>query len=492
MNKQDQIPILENLVQCSNYDGLQFYFPGHKQGRFFSDKLKQILGQHTLAIDLPSIDGETDNTFHSEGCIKLAQELTAELYGATHTRFLVHGATSGVITAIMTAVSPNQAILLPRNIHRSVVSGLVLSGSRPVYLMPQSHPMSMYSALSVSVDQVRQAFEQHSDLGAMLLTRPTYYGIANNNIKEIAQICHDHNCPLIVDESHGSHLQFLPEGYPTSALKLLADIVIQSPHKTLGSLSGTAQLHIGHNALIDIDRLQLMLNTLQSTSPNYILLASLDATRHMMWQQGRHLFAKTVKQVEALRDQIEAIHGMTCALLDPRLAEQGYQADPLRLVVNFSEMNLSGFTAAEILEKEYGIRWEMRDHHNIILVLSPQDGVAMYQQLVAALQALANKYSSTVETSAPKYDLIETIPLPILELLPREAVFSHKAVVPFNQAHAKICGEIVTTYPPGIPILCPGEVISKEIIEFCLFLKAQQADIYATDSSLESFVVVDQ
>ena len=485
---QHKAPILDSLLGGADNDKIvQFHVPGHKQGRFFPSELKQILGEDILAIDQPSIDGITDNCFHSAGCIKEAQELAAELYGAAHTRFLVNGSTIGNLTAVMSAVAPGEAILLPRNIHRSIGAALVLSGARPVYLNPPFHPA--HGALPISTSEVREAFQRHPELRAVLLTRPTYYGIAND-IREMAQICHANNCPLLIDAAHGAHLRFLPEGYITQALDLGADIVVQSCHKTLGSLTGTSQLHIGHDALIDVDHLQLMLNTLQSTSPNYILLASLDATRRMMWQQGQTLFATAVEKAQQLRERIDAIPGVSSTPLSAELIQQGYQADPLRLVVNFDGLNISGFTAAHILDERYGIGWEMCDDHNIVLILSPQDDQAMYDDLLTALHALATESIAIQAKENHKDSVLGQPPLPELILLPREAAFSRKVKVPIEQALGRICGEMLMTYPPGNPILVPGELVSQEIIDFCLQLKGQGADIYATDSSLESLIVV--
>jgi lysine decarboxylase len=493
---QEETPILSSLLDTAQYGTLQFHVPAHKQGRFFPSDLKQILGDEMLAIDLPSMNGVTDNTFHSTGCIKTAQELAADLYGAAHTRFLVNGSTIGVMAAVMASVAPGKTILLPRNIHRSVASALVLSGAHPIYLMPQFHPN--YGAMAISVDEVRQAFQRYSDISAVLLTRPSYYGLAGV-IEEIAKICHENKCPLLIDEAHGAHLRFLPKGYITPALDLSADIVIQSPHKMLGSLTGTAQIHVGHNALVDIEQLQLMLNYLQTTSPNYILLASLDATRHMMWQQGHDLFAAAVKRAQKLRDQIDAIPGLSTLRLSAELVSDGYTFDPMKLVVNFDGLEISGFVAAKILDEEYDIGWEMCDNHNVVLILSPQDGDELYDPLLTALEELAvdkdliadyvvDEQAENNRSDNPPHNP----PLPTLALLPREAAFSPKVVVPFEQAIGKICGEVITIYPPGIPILCPGEIISQEIIDFCLLLKHEEADISATDSSLQNIVVIDK
>ena len=488
---QADSPIVENLLHYAGMKeegkALPFFHQGHRS-HFFPDELRQVVGDGTLAMDC-SITGE-DNIFHSKKCIKVAQELAAELYGAAHTRYLLNGSTIGILAMVMAAVQPGDALLLPRNVHRSILSALILSGARPIYIMPQWHPAC--GALSISPDDVRQAFKQHSEIRAVLLTRPTYYGLARD-IKDIAQLCHDNNCPLLIDEAHGAHLPFLPPGHVSPALDLSADVVVQSTHKTLCSLTGTSWLHVGHDSLVDIERIQFMLNLIQTTSPNNILLASLDAARKMMWEKGHELFAETVKRAESLRAQIDEIPGLKTLQVSQIPALAAYQSDPLKIVINVARLGLTGIGLFEDLYFLHGFIAELSDAQNMVLLLTPQDSEESYRKLVKVLQFVSSKRTAhIVHTIEQNESPFNDMPPPTLALLPREAAFSQKIKVPFEEAENRISGETIAPFPPGIPILCPGEIITKEIIEYALAVRDQNAMIHANDPTLESVVVVNK
>ncbi|MEZ4732224.1 MAG: aminotransferase class I/II-fold pyridoxal phosphate-dependent enzyme [Caldilineaceae bacterium] len=482
---QAHAPILEGLLAYSERH-LQPFHIGHKEGRFFPAELKRILGQKTLAIDLPSTD-EIGTTSDAAGCVAEAQALAAQLYGAAHTRYLTQGSTSGVITMMMTATQAGDAILLARNSHRAIFSGLALSGARPIYLLPDSNPNC--GALPIQAEAIRAAFRRHPEIKAVLLTRPTYYGVAQD-LAEIAQICREQQCPLLIDEAHGAHFAFLPQETIQPALAFPVDLVTQSVHKTLCSLNGSSQIHLGYQSLLAIERLQQMLNLLQSTSPSYLLLASLDAARRMLWEQGPALFAQAVLQAERLRQQINELPGLTTldSACYPELSM--YQFDPLRLVVNLKQIGMTGYKAREILKGQFQIECELEDFYNVVFVLGPFTDEAMSQNLLNALRFIAHQ-AKRVESDQTETIPYRAWPVPTLVLEPREAVLGKKALIKLENAQNRICSEVITPFPPAIPIICPGEVISAEIIELLQELRANNVFVQATDPRLHHVSVIE-
>jgi lysine decarboxylase len=327
----------------------------------------------------------------------------------------------------------------------------------------------------------------------MLLTRPSYYGLARE-LTRIAGVCHDREVPLIVDEAHGGHLQFLPEGAPKSALASGADLAVQSCHKTLGSLVGSAQLHVGCESLVSAERVQHALNFLQTTSPNYLLLASLDAMRRWLWREGKSLFATAVDEAQQLESTINAMSGLRVlrAAIDPRLAD--HRQDPLRLVVNVSGSGWSGYEVERHLRTEFQVEDEMADWFNVVYVLSPHDDPAATERLLAGLHSVAAAPKSgtmapQLASNAEQAHMLQP-PIPPLAMTPRNAALAGQTVVDLKRATGRTCAEMVMFYPPGIPLLMPGEVVSQETLDVCRRLLAAGANPYASDPTFETIRVV--
>jgi lysine decarboxylase len=476
-------PILETLLRYRERGITPLHTPGHKGGRFVPQQLRAALGEAALSLDFPSMEA-TDNSFHPRACIRDAQRLAAELYGAAETRFLVGGSTMGIAAMIMAAAPPGTALVLPRNIHLSVFSALVLSGARPRFLMPKVLPAC--GALGLSGEQVRQAIESEPRPAAVLLTRPTYFGVAGP-MAEIVSLCRERGVAVLVDEAHGAHLPFLPPGHVDPSLTCGADAVVQSPHKTLTALVGAAQLHLRHDGRLDAERLQRMLNLLQSTSPNYLLLSSLDACRLLLKQQGRQLLAAATERATELRRTIARRTSLPTLELAESDQLAGHQLDPLRLVVHVGPAGVSGYEAQDFLRHRHRIEPEFCDPYNLIFILGPGDSAETYERLVVGLEQLVAQASGRLSRTAtpPAIDL----PEPQLALLPREAVFAETSRVPLWDAVDRVCGEVVSFYPPGIPLIMPGELVTRELVETCQYLKHQDAYAYASDSSLETLLV---
>ncbi|HEX6961258.1 MAG TPA: aminotransferase class I/II-fold pyridoxal phosphate-dependent enzyme, partial [Lacipirellula sp.] len=439
----------------------------------------------TFAYDLPAMTA-TDNLLHPTHCVKEAQELAAEVFGAAETFYLGGGATTGIAAMILAAVPPGGTILLPRNVHRSVAAALVLSGARPRFVEPEVLPEC--GALGLTAEQIAAELDREP-VSALLLTRPTYYGLCRD-LTAISELCRRHDIPLLVDEAHGPHFRFLPEGdHPRPALDEGADLVAQSAHKTLGSLVGTAQVHVGRRSPVTPAQVRDAFNLLQTTSPNYLQLASLDANRRFMAQQGRELFASAVAQAERMTAEINKLPGLRVLSTDgdPRLA--GHRRDPLRLVINVADAGWTGYDAELLLRNEFKIEDELSDWFNIVLVLSPNDDAAACERLLAGLRQIsANpqpKKRSDIETAA---HLLQPA-IPPLVMTPRDAAFGRKEAVPRDASIGRVCAESVMFYPPGIPLLMPGEEVTGDILNVCRELLAGGAHCYASDPTLATIRV---
>jgi arginine decarboxylase len=487
---QERAPIYETLTTYARSGIYGFHTPGHKSGRFAAPELTELVGKSGLALDLPAMTA-TDNTFHPTGCVRDAQQLAAEVFGAGHTFFLTAGSTLGVAAALLAAATPGATVAMPRNVHRSVVAGLVLSGAIPRFVPHDVLPAC--GALGVSPDDVAKVLDASPKPAALLVTRPSYYGVARE-LKSVADVCHLRGVPLIVDEAHGGHLKFLPGGGPISALDSGADLAIQSCHKTLGSLVGSAQLHVGRKFLIDAERVQHALNFLQTTSPNYLLLASLDVMRRWLWREGEQLFKSAVNEANKLVAEIDAVRGLQVfrAGNDERLAD--HAQDPMRIVVNVRGAGWSGYEVERFLRSEFKVEDEMADWFNVVYVLSPNDDPAARKRLLDGLRAVSDRHQqSAVENGGQEFSLPALLqpPIPPLAMSPRNAALATQVPVSLDAATGRTCAEMVMFYPPGIPLLMPGEVVSRETLDVCQRLLAAGANPYATDPTLETIRVVE-
>ncbi len=482
-------PIYETLTNYVASGIYGFHTPGHKWGRFAAPELTELVGRSGLALDLPSMTA-TDNTFHPTHCVRDAQTLAADLFGAGSTFYLTAGSSLGISTALLAAVPPGGTVVIPRNVHRSVVAGLVLSGALPRFV--KHDVLAECGALGVSASSLKSALEKDPTPSAVLLTRPSYYGLARE-LEEVAAVCHARNAPVIVDEAHGGHFCFMPGFAPKSALESGADLAVQSCHKTLGSLVGSAQLHVSKNSLVPADEVQHSLNFLQTTSPSLLLLASLDVQRRWLAREGRALFAEAGIAAQKLREEIAAINGMRVFGVegDARLA--GHSIDPLRLVVNVTETGWDGYEVERFLRTEFKVEDEMADQFSVVYILSPNDDEAATRRLVEGLKAVSNspKFGVGKATLAGNVDshLLQP-PIPPLAMAPRDAALAKQTMVRREDAAGRTCAEMVMFYPPGIPLLMPGEVVTRETLEVCQKLLAAGANPYASDPTFEMICVV--
>jgi arginine decarboxylase len=485
---QSRAPILETLTAYLARGVYPFHTPGHKGGRFTPPELVELWGPTAFAYDLPAMTA-TDNTLHPTHCVKEAQELAAEVFGAAATFYLGMGASTGIAAMILAAVPPGETILLPRNVHRSVASALVLSGARPKFMHHDVLPEC--GALGVAAETVEAAILEGPKPAAVLLTRPTYYGLART-LEPIAAVCRKHGISLLIDEAHGPHLKFLPadSSRPTPALDAGADLVAQSCHKTLGSLVGTAQVHVGRNSPVSPEQLRDALNFLQTTSPNYLQLASLDANRRWLAHEGTALFRHAVTQANELAAQINSLPGLNVLSTDGDARLADHTRDPLRLVINVAGAGWTGYDAELLLRTEYAIEDELADYYNLALVLSPHDDAAARERLLAGLKRVSDNPRQLPESSIDSASHLLQPAIPPLAMTPREAALGPKLAISLDAAVGRVCAESVMFYPPGIPLLMPGEVVTPEILEVCHALLAGGAHCYAADPTLATMRIV--
>ncbi|MGF1494696.1 MAG: aminotransferase class I/II-fold pyridoxal phosphate-dependent enzyme [Microcoleaceae cyanobacterium] len=453
-----QIPLLHQLKILAQRSDTPFYAPGHKRGQGITPALQHLLGTQVFQADLPELP-ELDNLFSPEGVIQQAQELAAVTFGAEKTWFLTNGSTAGIIAAILATCGDGDKIIVPRNVHQSVISGLILSGATAVFISPEYD--ATWDLIShVTPETIRQALEQHPDTAAVLIVSPTYQGICSD-IQQIAALTHQYKIPLIVDEAHGSHFGFHPD-LPQNALSLGADIAVQSIHKVLGAMTQASMLHI-QGQQVDCQRLNQALSLVQSTSPSYLLLASLDAARYQMATQGKELMERTLHLAQTARIQLQDLSLQV--LQHSSCSSTGIALDPTRLTVRVSDWGLSGYEVDEILHQQFQVTAELPSLRHLTFIISlgnrPQD----IEKLVQGFKGLLQSCSQTTEQiiQFPSFPITSRRPV---VTVPRSTFFSPSQLRSPIQAIGQLSADCICPYPPGIPLLMPGEPITAEALNY--------------------------
>lgn len=495
-------PLVQALASCASQAPVaSFHFPGHRRGAAAPPTLACLLGLAPFAHDLPELP-ELDNLFDPQDAIARAQSQAATLFGADSTFFLINGSTCGIHAAIMSTCSPGQTLILPRNCHISAISAMVLSGAKPKYLMP-SYDAEWDIAHGIDPSDVEQAFvevEQQQDegscskIGAVLIISPTYYGVCSD-VRSIAHICHRRKVPLIVDEAHGAHFRFHAE-LPETALQQGADITIQSTHKVLSSFTQSAMLHM-QGDMVDRDFLAKCLQTLQSSSPSYLLLASLDAAREQASADGGAAFTaalKFAKEATKALQQVAGVRVLSLTSIQSRNLRGALAMDPLRITVGLWDLGLSGFEADDILRLEHQVVAELPSMRSVTFAISLGTTGQDIHTLIAAFEAIAKSRSvsspTATDSSIKERSLASVFSIVQSSLIPREAFFAATERVNAEAACGRVCGELICPYPPGIPVLVPGEVISHKAIDYLRAVVEQGGFISgASDGSIDTFMV---
>ena len=479
LNDQKSAPIYEALEKFRRRRVVPFDVPGHKRGRG-NPELVELLGEKCVSLDVNSMK-PLDNLGHPVSVIRRAEELTADAFGAAHAFLLVNGTTSSVQSMILSVCKAGDKIILPRNIHKSVINALVLCGAVPVYVEAKVNPR-IGIALGVEVEEMRRVMDANPDAKAVFINNPTYYGICSN-LKKITEMAHERGMKVLVDEAHGTHLYF-GENLPVSGMAAGADLAAVSMHKSGGSLTQSSILLCGPD--MDAGYVRQIINLTQTTSASYLLLSSLDISRRNLALRGKESFAKVVRMAEYARNEINEIGGYYAYGKDLVDGDSVYDYDVTKLSVYTQGIGLTGIEVYDILRDEYDIQIEFGDIGNILAYISIGDRIQDIERLVGALEDIGRSYekdSSTLYCG----DFIQ----PEVVCTPQEAFYADKRQIPIRETAGAICAELVMCYPPGIPILTPGERITGEIIEYILYAKEKGCSLQGTqDPSVQLLNVI--
>ncbi len=553
---QDRTPLIDAIRKYVDEGPAFFRVPGHRFERGVDAAVLDLLGEKAYRADLTEAEG-LDDLHHPSGAILEAEKLAADLYGSDYCWFLVNGTTSGNEAMILSVVGPGEKILIDRNAHRSVFQGLILSGAVPVWIMPRAYPGWDLTG-SVAPEAVETALDKDPDIKAVFITSPTYYGVASD-LRRIAEICHAYGLPLLVDEAHGSHLNFFSAdtGAPEEAVAAGADLVSQSTHKTCGSMTESSMLHLQGN-LVSRERTDACLKLVTSTSPNYLLMSSLDGARHLMAQHGEELMTKALRLARMAEEGIAGIPGYrvlgysssentanhTTAdtpelyteyaeidgtsgdiqkekskcpgevkrtsgksektsgnrKTDRELPQSVYGKDPLRLVFSACDAGISGNRLHELLYQEGGVSCELSDSRHVVCVITWGNTEEDIHRLIDTCKIVRARYGS--ETTGRNFSETEARygfetsdnyssgsdgrretetaegvksgrnfllrPMTPMRMTPRQAFYSRKEKVPLEKAVGRIAAESITPYPPGVPIVCPGEELTEQTVRDAL------------------------
>lgn len=475
-----KMPLVTAMLKYKEENIYPLHTPGHKGGRGMEALLREQLGA-SVAMDV-SLMSELDDIHEPTTYIKKAQELAAQAYGSDACFWAVNGTSQAIHAMLMTALKPGEKVLLPRNAHRSVAGGLILGGIEAAFMQPD-YCEEFGIHLQVQPQAVQEALEQDAAIKAVLLTSPNYYGVAAD-VERIAQICHDRGVVLLVDEAHGPHLGF-SDLLPKSALQCGADACAQSTHKILGAMTQCSMLHVRGQHL-SLQRAADVMSMLTTTSPNYLLMASLDAARAQVQAHGREMAAAAVAAAEKLRKLCGSFAGlkvMTAADCG------GLNLDTTKVTVNFSQWGYTGVEVGDLL-RQAGVAVELVDAQNVLFLVTYADTTADYDAALEKIAGVLRKLE-LAKRSAAQGVTVQSVPLTAMALPLREVFYGDKKALPLTASAGKICGEQVSFYPPGIPVLLPGEVISQEIIDYCQMMKGLGLPVSGpADSSLRTIRVV--
>ena len=466
---QNQAPIYEAMVKLRKKRIVPFDVPGHKRGRG-NPELVELLGEKCVGIDVNSMK-PLDNLGHPISIIRDAEELAADAFGASHAFLMIGGTTSSVQTMILSTCKAGDKIILPRNVHKSAINALVLCGAIPIYIEMSVNP-KIGIALGLENDRVAKAIKDHSDAKAILINNPTYYGICSD-LRGLTKMAHEAGMMVLVDEAHGAHLHFTDK-LPISAMNAGADMAAVSMHKSGGSLTQSSLLLIGEQ--MNPEYVRQIINLTQSTSASYLLMASLDISRRNLALRGKESFEKVIELSEYSRREINAIGGYYAYSKELIDGVSVCDFDVTKLSVYTQGIGLTGIEVYDLLRDEYDIQIEFGDIGNILAYISIGDRIQDIERLVGALADIKRLYSRDGK------DLIagEYIQ-PELVLSPQEAFYSERRSLILDESVGQICGEFVMCYPPGIPILAPGERITREIVDYIQFAKERGCSLQGTE-----------
>lgn len=478
---QEKMPIYEALRRYKEMRIVPFDVPGHKQGKG-NKELTQFLGEQCLSIDVNSMK-PLDNLCHPVSVIKEAEELAADAFGAKHAFFMIGGTTSAVQAMVMTACKRGDKIIMPRNVHRSAINAMVVCGAEPVYVNPGVNK-DLGIPLGMSYEDVKQAILEHPEAKAVLVNNPTYYGICSP-LEKITQLAHEHGMLVLVDEAHGTHFYFHEE-LPASAMSVGADMAAVSMHKTGGSLTQSSFLLINNE--VSEGYVRQIINLTQTTSGSYLLMSSLDISRKNLALHGKEIFDRVMDLAHYAREEINKIGGYYAYGKELINGDTVYDFDVTKLSIHTRDIGLAGIEVYDLLRDDYDIQIEFGDIGNVLAIISVGDKNLAIERLISALAEIKRLHTKD-QAGMLDHEYID----PLVEMTPQDAFYADKVSVLMAESVGKICSEFVMCYPPGIPILAPGEKITQEILDYIAYAKAKGCVLTGTeDIHIERINIVKQ
>jgi arginine decarboxylase len=465
-NKHSRAPLYEALDEYARAGIIHFDVPGHKKrpqiglAEYFGDRVLQLDANSTKGLDMLS---------NPNGIIWEAEELLADAYYADYAFMLVNGSTFGIQAMIMAACGPKDKILMPRNVHKSAINGVILSGANPVFIEPEID-MDYGIANGITYEQVRKAIRDNPDTKALLIINPTYFGVVSD-LRSIIKLCHRHQIIVLVDEAHGAHFPFHPE-FPDNASAVGADLATTSLHKTGGSLTQSSVLLLNER-LLTYSHIRTVVNLMQTTSASYLLMASLDLARRDLVLHGKERYDMIFKAVEHAKAELLATPGLQVLTREDINGQGIYEYDETKIVIRVSDLGLTGFQVYDMLREEYNIQTELAETFVILAVVGIGDDETTLKRLVDAMKAIAARFYGHL----PPFTLNQTgfFEKPMAVVSPREAFYSPKRLVPLDKAVGEISAESIMIYPPGIPLAIPGEKLTQGIVDHYRFYLQQKA-----------------
>jgi arginine decarboxylase len=468
-SEQYKTPLFDAVKNYVDQDVIPFHVPGHKKGSGIPE-FRDYVGERTLQMDVNGME-DLDFANNPTKVIFESEKLLAKAFGAQTAHFLVNGTSSGVQAMIMSACQPGDKIIIPRNAHRSTIGAIIISGAVPVYVQPEVDER-LGIAMGVTEEALKKTIKEHPHAKALFIINPTYYGVTSD-LKSLVRIAHSHDMAVLVDEAHGAHMSF-HDDFPLTAMEVGADMSAASTHKTAGSMTQSAVLLLRGN-IITPERVKEVLSLSFTTSASYLLMCSIDVARKQLATRGRDIYEEILEMVRTARDQINQIEGLYAFGKDLIGNPGCHDFDETKLGVCVKGLGYTGYEMEYKLRSEYNIQIEMADMNNILAITGVGDNEKHLNALVEALKDIASK------TTVKLYD--ENIPIPHsppMIVSPRDAFFSPKKYVALEEAVGEISGEMVMSYPPGIPLLCMGERITSEVVEYIKLLKKQKCQLQGT------------
>jgi len=451
-------PLLEGIVAYQRQGILPFTTPGHKRGLGADPDLLATFGERLFQSDIP-LGGGIDDTHFGAETLRAAEALAADAWGADRSFFLLNGSSAGNHAILLASLRPGDKVIVSRDLHKSLLVALILTGAEPIYLSPMLHP-ELNVGLGISAWQVEAALDLNPDAKLVALVSPSYCGVPSD-LAGIAAVAHARGVPVHVDEAWGPQFHFHP-ALPPSAMASGVDGAVISTHKVLGSLTQAAVLH-ARRGLVDLDRVRTTVGMVQTTSPSVLILASIDATRRQMALQGEELLDRTIALASDARRRLQELPGI--GVLDAeRLGVSAF--DLTKLVVDVDALGITGYAAEEALRNRFGIGPEMSDLVGLVFLVTIGDTQASIDRLVEAFATLSREHYTGRIPRATLRSSGAVVAPGDLAMTPRDAFFAPSRTVPLEASGGEVSTELVIPYPPGIPVLAPGEVITADKIAY--------------------------